>query len=67
MSTTLHESNSGIVIGILKHDLIWDQLIMETRLGQSSSGSHALIDGVDDVLDCGCDDPTSSCGTGDKK
>lgn len=67
MTKGLHERNGGVIVGVLKFDHIWNQLIVETRLSQGVVGCHLLIDGVNDVLERRCDDPTASCCAGDEE
>ena len=33
MTKTFHESHSRVVVGILKNNLVWYQLVVQTRLG----------------------------------
>lgn len=67
VSTALHKGDSRIIIGIFEGDLIWDQLIVQTRLCQSFRRCHPLVDDVNDVLDSCGDDTASSCGASDQK
>jgi hypothetical protein len=67
VSKTLHEGHSAVIIGILESDLVRNQLIMETRLGESLRRSQALVDNVDDVLHCCGDDSAASFCAGDQQ
>lgn len=67
MPEGLHERNGRVIVSVLELDHVWNQLIVETGLSQGVVRRHLLVDGVDDVLESGRDDPTASCCTGDEE
>jgi hypothetical protein len=60
MPKALHESDSRIIIRILKGDLVGNQLIMQTRLCKSLSSTQLLVNRMNDILDSGRDNTTAS-------
>ena len=61
MSQGLHERDRGVIIRVLERDLIRDQLIMETRLGQGFGSCHSLVNDVNDVLNSSSENAAPSC------
>lgn len=60
MAKALHKGHSGVVVGIFEGHLVGNQLIMESRLGQCLCGGEILVDDMNDVLDCCCNDSAST-------
>jgi hypothetical protein len=59
-----HELHSRIIKPVLELHMIWHKLVMQPWSRERLGGREALVDRVDDVLDCGRDDPAAACGTG---
>lgn len=67
MTERFHEFDRRVIVGILEADLIRNELIMKTRLSESLRGAQLLVDRVNDVLNSGCDNTTSSRRACDQK